>query len=401
MTAKTSEVKVTLERHPLSAVFGDMSTEEMVDLKDSIVQNGLLDSKIYLYEGKILDGWHRYTVAPEAGYENHLEMVEYRGDNPISFVMGRNVARRHLSASQRASIVLSACEWHSAGRPADDGEAMTAKEMAAAAGVSVKMIQRAKSVLESNPEKRQEMVDGTTTASKELNRAKVRGRFVKNLVETEVTNYANYGFGSEPREWWDRNEACERVEEAIATLQNYTETERDEMFQEVFSEYLKVAVKVEPTPPADLDNDDDIDDDDDSVDNAEKNVDVKSEFDDAPAVDTETEDKDSFQELADDEQQDDLPPEVETADSEDVKTEEEVPAEVIVDETNGCMKRPLDFDVETTHDAIHWLETAAELIDENPVFQHLAEHERFSEQVGDVYRALMALRDTVDIELNQ
>jgi len=52
------------EQHPLSAAFPAMSEEELQNLKDSIDVMGV-QNPIVIYEGKIIDGWHRYKVANE------------------------------------------------------------------------------------------------------------------------------------------------------------------------------------------------------------------------------------------------------------------------------------------------------------------------------------------------
>lgn len=52
------------EQHPLSAAFPGMSPEVFKELIDDIDQNGVRE-KIVVFEGKILDGWHRYSACQE------------------------------------------------------------------------------------------------------------------------------------------------------------------------------------------------------------------------------------------------------------------------------------------------------------------------------------------------
>ncbi len=56
------------ERHALSKAFPNLSDEEFAALKDSIKRNGQRD-KILIFEGQILDGWHRYRACLELGKE--------------------------------------------------------------------------------------------------------------------------------------------------------------------------------------------------------------------------------------------------------------------------------------------------------------------------------------------
>ena len=85
--------------HPICDAFPRMPGEEFVALKKDIRENGLIEP-IWLYEGKVLDGRHRYFACNETGTEPRFR--QYQGDNPIGFVASLNVNRRHLSESQRA-----------------------------------------------------------------------------------------------------------------------------------------------------------------------------------------------------------------------------------------------------------------------------------------------------------
>lgn len=90
-----------MEYHEIANIFPMMTDAEFEQLKDDIVLNGQLDPVI-LYEGKILDGRNRWKVCTELGLVINYE--QYQGDNPLSFVISKNLHRRHLSAGQRAMI---------------------------------------------------------------------------------------------------------------------------------------------------------------------------------------------------------------------------------------------------------------------------------------------------------
>ena len=53
--------------HPLAKLMPPMTAEEFTDLKADIRTNGI-QMPIYLYEGKIIDGVHRYGAALAVGY---------------------------------------------------------------------------------------------------------------------------------------------------------------------------------------------------------------------------------------------------------------------------------------------------------------------------------------------
>lgn len=76
-----------------------MQDDEYERLKDDIAINGQLEP-IVLYEGKVLDGRNRYKALCDIGLKTDFE--EYQGDQPLSYVISKNLHRRHLTASQRA-----------------------------------------------------------------------------------------------------------------------------------------------------------------------------------------------------------------------------------------------------------------------------------------------------------
>ena len=98
----------TMQRHPLSALWGDMPSDELVAMRESVESHGFVDPVIWTYGGLILDGWHRYTISNLLGLE--LEVRGYDGD-PVEWVIGRNLHRRHLTDLQRASCGNAAREW--------------------------------------------------------------------------------------------------------------------------------------------------------------------------------------------------------------------------------------------------------------------------------------------------
>lgn len=59
---------------------------------------------IWIYDGKILDGRNRYKACVELGITP--EFRQYRGADPLQFVLSLNLARRHLNSSQCAFVAL-------------------------------------------------------------------------------------------------------------------------------------------------------------------------------------------------------------------------------------------------------------------------------------------------------
>ncbi|HAM39799.1 MAG TPA: hypothetical protein DCP69_00290 [Candidatus Omnitrophica bacterium] len=92
-----------LEAHPLADAFPLLEGDELQALTDDIRRNGLR-SPVITYEGRILDGRNRYLACITAGVEPRLEA--YQGDDATGFVVSMNLARRHLTVSQRAGIAV-------------------------------------------------------------------------------------------------------------------------------------------------------------------------------------------------------------------------------------------------------------------------------------------------------
>lgn len=134
-----------MRQHPLSAAFPSMPESEFRELILDIEQHGLRHP-IILFDGMILDGWHRYQACQEAGVKPKFE--DLGPIDPVAYVISSNMHRRHLTGSQRAAAVVACAEWAPEGRPAKNPEPgsglMTESDMAKAADVSDRTIRNAK-----------------------------------------------------------------------------------------------------------------------------------------------------------------------------------------------------------------------------------------------------------------
>ena len=90
-----------MERNQLSANFPDMSAEDFALLVVDIKTNGQQESGL-TYQGKVLDGWHRYLACEQVG--KAFRFNEYKGSDPVGLVLSKNLHRRHLTATQRAAV---------------------------------------------------------------------------------------------------------------------------------------------------------------------------------------------------------------------------------------------------------------------------------------------------------
>ncbi len=179
------------EAHELSLAFPDMSPEQFRRFVADIKSNGL-NNPIVLFEGKILDGRHRYKACLETGIKPMFRQFQ-EGDqgesshgDPVAYVQSENAARRQLTESQLAYAIThpNIVEFEErrarermaaggaggiskgvAGRqhlPEDTGR--TVEKLAAKAGVGARTVSRAIKVREDGiPEVNQAVANGEVT----------------------------------------------------------------------------------------------------------------------------------------------------------------------------------------------------------------------------------------------
>ena len=102
-----------MKQHALSAAFPAMLPADFNAMVADIAANGQRDV-IEVFEGAVLDGWHRERACTQLGIGPQRR--EFVGD-PASFVLSRNLHRRHMTASQRAMAVAACAQWLPEGRP--------------------------------------------------------------------------------------------------------------------------------------------------------------------------------------------------------------------------------------------------------------------------------------------
>jgi hypothetical protein len=98
----------TLNLHPFCTFFPRMTADEYQDLRRDLQLNGQI-APIYTYQGMILDGGNRYQALLELGMEPCF--TEYKGDDPLGFVLSANIHRRHLTMAQKTAIVSATINW--------------------------------------------------------------------------------------------------------------------------------------------------------------------------------------------------------------------------------------------------------------------------------------------------
>ena len=93
------------EFHEACLCLPDQSKEEYEELCDSIKQGFREHEPILLFEGKILDGRHRYKAA----IANNITPIfkQYEGDDPYDYVKKTDFARRHYVSQEQKALIFT------------------------------------------------------------------------------------------------------------------------------------------------------------------------------------------------------------------------------------------------------------------------------------------------------
>lgn len=136
---------VGVKWHPYADVFPWIEGEAYEALKEDIAKNGVLEPVVFL-DGYILDGRNRYAAARELGID--YPRVEYRGDDPLGYVISLNLRRRHLTESQRAIAAskLAKLPPHRPNNSEDNSANLRTSDAAKMLNVSTRSVETAKAV---------------------------------------------------------------------------------------------------------------------------------------------------------------------------------------------------------------------------------------------------------------
>ncbi len=131
--------------HPLADLFPWLEGRAFEELKTDIAKNGVLEPVVFIGSA-ILDGRNRYMAARDLGIE--YPRVEFDGDDPLAFVVAKNLARRHLTESQRAMVAAKLAKLPVGANQHTAGSANlpTQTEAASLLNVSERAIRSAKAV---------------------------------------------------------------------------------------------------------------------------------------------------------------------------------------------------------------------------------------------------------------
>jgi ParB-like chromosome segregation protein Spo0J len=203
MTAKTK-----LPTHPLADMFPEMLEADYREFSADIAKNGLQE-EIVTYQGKILDGRHRYRACLENGIEPRFR--EYEGDNPLGFIISANLHRRHLDASVRAIIAAKFADHKPGGdRSKPQNYGLTHSQAAELLNISPRQVDKASAF--NNAVARgtalPELAELVSAGSMSLNRAEKIARLPKDRQHEQIVALSSNGSAQpgprQTRQQWAR-----------------------------------------------------------------------------------------------------------------------------------------------------------------------------------------------------
>lgn len=223
-----------LEAHEFAKLFPLIDGDDFDALRDDVREHGVLD-QIVVLDGKILDGRNRYNalaflcesgelLGPGWGHRagepldaDHLlpDHSWFRKFNrnidgdPLSWVLSKNLKRRHLDESQRAMVAAKLATM-SVGRPSSEKPAVdpvpehippiggiSAKASAALLNVGERSVERAKTVLrDGTPELQQAVEQGEIAVSAAEKIARLPAEVQPEAVAKALPNGARALMGS-------------------------------------------------------------------------------------------------------------------------------------------------------------------------------------------------------------
>lgn len=92
------------EQHPIAIALmpGGMDDMEFNAFCVDVGERGFVGGPITIFEGKVLDGWHRYRAAKKTGTAPQFKT--YEGKDPVGYIAASNVLRRRLGSLQKALV---------------------------------------------------------------------------------------------------------------------------------------------------------------------------------------------------------------------------------------------------------------------------------------------------------
>ena len=176
-----------MEFHKIADLFPMMQSDELANLIADIKRNGLIES-IVLFEDKILDGRNRWLACGETGIKPHFDY--YKGNEPVNYVISKNLHRRHLTPTQLGIIArkienTEQCDNQYTGYANLHDHKISRKQASEIVGVSPRTIASIKEIEINAPELMPKLESGEMTVNRAIQ--EMRRKQVKdNLNNIEI-----------------------------------------------------------------------------------------------------------------------------------------------------------------------------------------------------------------------
>lgn len=132
--------------HALADLFPMLGDAELNELSEDISARGQ-ENPVWIFQGQIIDGRNREEACHRAGMTPRYS--EYKGDDPLGFVLSLNLRRRHLTESQRAMVAAKIVDWERGMNQATSGSAnLPTREAARRLSISERAVVSAKRIRE-------------------------------------------------------------------------------------------------------------------------------------------------------------------------------------------------------------------------------------------------------------
>jgi len=213
--------------HPAAAVFPMLADDELAELAEHIKVNGLLDPIVLDADGVLIDGRNRLAACRLAGVEPTFTTLN--GHDPIAFIIGRNVNRRHLTEGQRAIAVVRAV-LHKLCRSEID-QTLLARE----SGIVRQRLQQALVIVEHAPE----LADAVMARTESFSKAYEDARAIRDAKQNREATAEAERISLERVRWADGDlhllvsEGRLTLTDAVAVLDRREGEERDRRRRQV------------------------------------------------------------------------------------------------------------------------------------------------------------------------
>lgn len=164
--------------HEYADIFPMLPLEELDTLAADIAANGLLEP-ITIYEGKVLDGRNRYVACLNVAVDPRL--TQYTGDDPLGFVVSKNLHRRHMNEAQRSVIAAKLANmpvgrnWANSAN-LQNNQTVTQAEAATMLNVSPRSVASVKAIERDAPDLLLAMESGELSVNAAMREVKERKR---------------------------------------------------------------------------------------------------------------------------------------------------------------------------------------------------------------------------------